>query len=603
MSALPPPPAILHGSATAAPEGTDARVLRAQVAALYATMLASTVVDTLLAWALCALLYWQTRQAGILVWLGLHLLQVLRYPLVHAYFRDPRAAQRSAFWARRHWRELLYYSATWGLAPWLFLPADNLPLTALLMLTMLGLCSGGVPSVAPRWPSVLAFVLPMSLGLISALAWQGDTMHLFLAGCAVLHVGVTLHFARAQHGLLTSALTTRFEKEELAEELQRQMQATRQASEDKTRFLAAASHDLRQPLHAIALFGAVLERALDEHPAQPHARRLMGAVQALGGSLDTMLDVSQLDAGVVRPRWQDWPLRDTLQALQALLGSRADERGLQLRLRTTPLCVRTDPHLLQRLLANLVENAIKYTPAGGVLVVARRRAGRAWVDIVDTGVGIAPEHHERVFQEFYQVHNPGRDRAQGLGIGLSIVRRLSELLGHPVEMRSRPGRGTRFRVHLTLVDTPAPPGAPAVSDDARCAGPLPGHALLLDDETDITEALAAFLHAQGVATAAARDEAQALAHIARAEAAGQPFDALLCDYRLADGADGLQVALRLRARCGPSLALLLITGETAPERLQRVRDSGLPVLFKPVQPERLLQALAALRAGRSVGGA
>ncbi len=572
---------------------TDALVLREQVAALYATMPASTAVDVLLAWGLGALMYWQTRSTGVLVWLVLHFVQVLRYPLIHAYFRDPRAAERSAFWARRQWRELLYYSATWGLAPWLFLPQDSMPLTALMMLAMLGLCSGGVPSVAPRWPSVLAFVVPMAAGLITALAWRGDTIHLFLAACALLHVGATLHFAQAQHRLLTTALHTRFEKEALAEELAQQVRIAQQASEEKTRFFAAASHDLRQPLHAIALFGGVLDGELRGHAAQPHARRLMGAVEALSGSLDTMLDVSQLDAGVVQPQLEPVPLLGVLQALQALLASRADARGLQLRLRATPLWVRSDPQLLQRLLANLVENAIKYTPAGGVLVVARARGAEAWLDVVDTGVGIAPEHHERVFHEFYQVHNPGRDRAQGLGIGLSIVRRLARLLEHPVELHSRPGKGSRFRVRLPLAQPACHPPVPQAA--APLPDRLPAHVLLLDDEADITDALSAFLHGQGIATAAVRTEAEAAERLAQAAAAGQPFEALLCDYRLAAGADGLDAALRLRERFGPALALLLVTGETAPERLQRVHDCGVPVLFKPVQPERLLQAMAALR--------
>ncbi|CAN7399627.1 hypothetical protein LJR039_002391 [Pseudorhodoferax sp. LjRoot39] len=150
----------------------------------------------------------------------------------------------------------------------------------LTMLTMLGLCSGGVPSVAPRWPSVLAFIVPMTVGLITALAWRADTIHLFLAACAVLHVGATLHFAHAQHKLLTIALATRFEKEALAQ----QVRITQQASEEKTRFFAAASHDLRQPLHAVALFGVVLERELRGHASQPHAQRLMRAVNALSGA-------------------------------------------------------------------------------------------------------------------------------------------------------------------------------------------------------------------------------------------------------------------------------------------------------------------------------
>ncbi len=580
-----------------APDGNTARrVLREQVAALYATSWSSTVADTALAWGLCALFYWQLRDPWILVWLGLHLIQVLRYPLIGAYFRDPQAAERSDFWARRQWRELLYYSSTWGLAPWLFLPDDNLPLTTLMMLLMLGLCSGGVPSVAPRWASVLAFTLPMMAGLIGALLWHGGTTHLFLAACTAVHLGATLHFAHAQHRLLTAALHTRFEKEALAEELARQMQATQRISEEKTRFFAPASHDLRQPLHAIALFGAVLEKDLQAHASLPHVQRLRAAVDALGHSLDGMLDVSQLDAGTVRPAPRDLALNGLLLALHPLLAPHAEERALELRLRTTPLWVHSDPELLQRMLANLIENAIKYTPTGGVLVVARPRGREVWIDVVDTGLGIAPEHCERVFDEFYQVDNPGRDRTRGLGMGLSIVRRLSQLLAHPVTVRSRPGRGSRFRVQLPMADAPAPAALPdPVALDVPTR-PLPQRVLLVDDEVDITDALGAFLQRFGVACTAVANEADAALHLQQAAAHGLPFDALLCDYRLAEGADGLAAALRLRARFAPGLPLLLVTGETAPARLQRVHEARVPVLFKPVRAEHLLDALARLGA-------
>ncbi len=580
-----------------AADSTQQRVLREQVAALYATSLSSTVADAVLAWGVCALFWWRQEDPMVFVWLALHTVQVLRYPLIRAYFKDPAAASRSAFWARRQWRELLYYSATWGLAPWLFMPADDLPMTTLLMLIMLGLVSGGIPSVAPRWASVLAFVLPMMAGLISALLWRADATHFFLAACSGVYAGAMLHFAHRQHLLLTASLQMRFEKELLAEQLSRQVAATQRASEEKTRFFAAASHDLRQPLHAIALFGAVLDKELQGQPAHAHAQRLMGAVHALGNSLDTMLDVSRLDAGVIEPDLQDVPLNAVLQALHPSFASRAEERELQLRLRATPVRVRTDPLLLQRLLGNLIENAIKYTPhGGGVLVVARPRGAQVWIDVVDTGIGIAPEHADRVFDEFYQVDNPGRDRTRGLGIGLSIVRRLSLLLGHPVALRSRPGRGSRFRV--TVPAAPAPrPSAPPLPEDRQvpAAGrALPRRVLLIDDEADITDALGAFLHAWGIRSVTARDEAGAALALHQAHERQQPFDALLCDFRLAEGADGLEAALRLRERFAPGLPLLLITGETAPERLQRVRDSGVPVLFKPVEPERLLEALAGL---------
>jgi signal transduction histidine kinase len=572
------------------PLGIEERVHRAQVAALFRNLAASTLADVVLAWSVVALFWWQLRDTGVLVWWGLHTLQTARYPFLSRWHRDPQAHERSAHWARLHVREHSLYSLTWGLAPWCFLPLDNQPLTALLMLVMLGLCSAGVPATASRWASVLAFTLPMVLGLTSALAWRGDTLHLFLAVCCLVYLAATLLFARNLHRLLTEALRTRFEKEALAEQLAEQMAITRRASEDKTRFFAAASHDLRQPLHAIALFGAVLERELQGRAALAHAQRLMGAVRALGNSLDTMLDVSRLDAGVIEPERRPFALADVLTALLPLFASRAEEAGLQLRIRASGLWVYSDPQLLQRLLANLVENAIKYTPRGGVLVVARARGSKAWVEVVDTGVGIAPEHAERVFDEFYQVDNPGRDRTRGLGMGLAIVRRLAALLEHPLQLRSRPGQGTRFRLELPAAEAPRLAAAPEpVQPEPALMQRLPQHVLLIEDETDIAQATGALLDGWGIQLTAVDGEARAAEALTR-----QRFDALICDFRLAEGADGLLVAQRLRERYAPRLPLLLVTGETAPDRLLRLRDAGVPVLYKPVDPAQLRRALGEL---------
>jgi len=569
-------------------------VLREQVAALYAASWSSTLADTLLAWALCGIFYWRLHNPMVLVWVGLHFLQLLRYPLMAAYHRDPLASERSAFWAHRHSRELLIYSCVWGLAPWLFLPANSLPMTALIMLVMMGISSAGVPAVAPRWPSVLSFVVPMMVGLITALASRGDGVHFFLAVCCLLYLGATLHFARQQHSLLNNALLMRFEKEALADKLSEQIVVAQRASEEKNRFFAAANHDLRQPLHAIALFGAVLEKELEGRPEHTHATRLMRAVHALGGSLDTMLDVSRLDAGVIVPHLQAVPLNPLFQLLNQLFASRAEEKGLQLRLRASPLWVQTDPNLLQRLLANLLENAIKYTPQGGVLVVARERGETVWLEVIDTGIGMAPEHMVSIFDEFYQINNPGRDRTQGFGIGLSIVRRLSDLLGHPVEAQSRVGHGSRFRVAIPLASPQKL--LPTVNSQPmpdRMA--LPKRVLLIDDESDITDAMGALLGSYGVEFQAVQNEMEAAAAFSQASALGVPFEALIFDYRLADGINGLDLAQRLRQKYSPNLPLLLVTGETAPERLQRVHDSGVPVLFKPVAADKLMKTLISMR--------
>jgi signal transduction histidine kinase/ActR/RegA family two-component response regulator len=567
------------------------RVLREQVAAVHANAPAAYLADFLTAQSLGIGLFVATWRWQVLLWMALHLALTLRRAY-RRYQRSPDAAAHPEYWARFNARNVLLRSCVWGLAPWLCVPPGrNLGLWVMVIVMMMGGCAGGALSLAVLKRNIPRFIVPSMASLTLALAWRGDSTHLFLATGCLLYMCVMIMFALQHHRLLTAALTMRFEKEALAEQLSHQIAVTQRVSEEKTRFLAAASHDLRQPLHAIALFGAVIEKKLKGTEEWNHAVRLMDAVGTLGDSLDILLDISRLDAGEVAPQIRPVELNPLFLALNNVFVAQAADRDLQLRLRATPCWVLSDPQLLQRLLSNLVDNALKYTTRGGVVVAARARGPLVWIDVCDTGIGIADEHLGRIFDEFYQIGNPGRDRAQGLGIGLSIVQRLSRLLAHPLQVRSRLHHGSRFRLVLPAVT------ASGVVPLAACPGaalPLPQRVLLIDDEAAIRQAVTGLLQAHGVTIDAVASEAEAEAVLVQAAHGSTPVEVLLCDVRLADGADGLAAAQRLSARFGPGLQVLLITGETAPQRQRQMLDSGLQVLLKPVAADRLLQALASL---------
>ena len=513
-------------------------------------------------------------------------------------------------WARRHTRQMILIGVATAPVPWFFVSTQNPEVTALMAILIMVGCGLAMQSLWPMTSSLFGYGIPMMGGLITALLWHSDGVNLFLAAVGTAYLLFALRRGVLQNRQLTDALILRFENESLASRLGEQIAATERASVEKTRFLAAASHDLRQPLHAIALFGAALQNALQSHPERQNAERLMRAVNALGSSLDTMLDVSRLDAGVITPDVQLFQVDALLVSLNHVFLARAEQAGLQLRIQASGVWVRSDPQLLQRMLSNLVDNALKYTVRGGVIVRMRKRGERAWVEVRDTGIGIAPGQLERIFEEFYQVGNPERDRARGLGIGLSIVQRLSRLLGHPVEVQSRIDRGTRFRVLLPAAAAP-PAGTPSIPlptvhaqhEQPRGQAPRPRlpalsrRVLLIDDEASIRQAMVELLRAYAFDVLAVADEATAAMALSQAETEERPFELLLCDFRLADGGSGLDAGLRLRWRNGRRLPLLLITGETAPDRLQRVREAGVPVLFKPVDPDKLLDAIdAALKA-------
>jgi len=379
-----------------------------------------------------------------------------------------------------------------------------------------------------------------------------------------------------------------------AEALDQRIAVIEQASAEKTRFLATASHDLRQPMHAIALFSAAMERTLRDHPEGRNAERLMRAVDALGASLDAMLDVSRLDAGAVSASPHAVQLDTLLLSLNQVFLPQAEQKSLQLRVRASSLWVHSDPSLLYRMLSNLLDNALKYTRQGGVTIIARPRGEQVWLEVRDTGIGIASQQFQHIFEEFYQIDNPGRDRARGLGIGLSIVQRLARLLGHTVHVHSRLGRGTFFRLVLQRAEPAGASEPPKLETppELRSAPVLHGGVLLVDDEAEVRNGVVQLLGAHGIVVEAVASEAEARAALVRRRAR-DPVVLLMCDYRLA-GEDGLDVGQRLRERFAPAAQLLIVTGETSPERLQRVRASGVPVLFKPVRAQTLLHTLAEL---------
>ena len=588
------------------PDELDLRVLREHVASVYAAYDASVFVHFGLGAALGAAMYLHLPRTWILVWMTAHLsLGLFLFLMPRWHPGVPLADTRR--WARRHSRTVTVVGAAMASAPLLFISPGDLPVTSVITVVIIGSCARAMQLLWPLKPALYGYTLPMMLSLIAALAWQGDALHFFLALFSLGYLLFTLRVGNQQHRLLTDSLVLRFENEALAGQLGRQIAAAERASAEKTRFLATASHDLRQPLHAIALFGAALENELREHHGGRNARQLMRAVNALGNSLDTMLDVSRLDAGVVSPAIVPVSLDALFRSLNHVFSARAELQQLQLRVRASGLWVHSDAQLLHRMLSNLVDNALKYTARGGVVVRARSRGGLVWIEVFDTGIGIAPEQQERVFEEYYQVDNPGRDRAQGLGIGLSIVQRLSRLLAHPVRLKSHPGRGSRFRLELPSAQEAAMPDTrlnaprrPAEACIDQAAPAVHGRILLIDDEAEIREAMAGLFQAHALALDAVASEAEAAELLARPDAHERPVALLMCDYRLCDGENGLDVGLRLQRRFGLRAPLLLVTGETSPERLQRVRASGIPVLFKPVNPATLLRALAELAPGPSL---
>jgi len=365
--------------------------------------------------------------------------------------------------------------------------------------------------------------------------------------------------------------------------------ALQKASAAKTRFLASASHDLRQPLQAQRLYVETMVAQAKDTSVRKLAQKIIASHNSMQKMLDALLDLSRLDAGMVRPRFADVSLKHLFMRLEQEFSSLARRKGLLFYLHWPPdsATVRSDPGMLESILSNLIGNAVRYTEQGAVMLAARRRGVQWQLEVRDSGAGIAEEHQQDIFEEFHQLGNPERDREKGLGLGLSIVRRLARLLEHELSLFSRPGRGSVFAVRLPVGLFPvaealqAPAGVFAGLSDRRI--------LVVDDEYSIRDGIACALESYGCTVIQAAGYQQA-----RAAVEQQLPDALLVDYRLAAGENGIELINDLHDCAGVTIPALLLTGDTEPKALHSIEQSGIPALHKPVALNELTRALLKL---------
>lgn len=507
-----------------------------------------------------------------------------------------RASPEDAAW--RPWsRWFVAFSIAegtiWGVAsmalaaPWRF---DQHLLVLLVASTV---ASGALAAFGNYLLAFYAVLFPAALPYaIASLAGRGPLDHVF----AILIPTYVIAFAALGLRINANVLETlrlRFENLDLARELRIQKEAAEQASIAKSSFLAAASHDLRQPVHALGL----LAGALAEHAMNDEMRRLVehigNSVTAMDGLFNSLLDISRLDAGVVETHVEDFPIQPLLQRVCRDYFVESEAKGLKLDLRPCSAVVRTDPVLMDRILRNFVSNAVRYTDLGRVVVGCRRHHNVLRIEVWDTGRGIPLEEQQHVFQEFYQLGNAERDRANGLGLGLAIVDRLAKLLDCPITLRSEPGKGSAFRIGVPLADMRRP--LPAAASDAPASAMPRGLILVIDDDMVIQRAMQSLLLSWGHEVIVAGSCAEMLERIAKALV--RP-DLIICDYRLRDGENGIAVIERLQCEYNEDIPAVLITGDTAQDRLKEAQASGLILLHKPVANSKLRAAVGNLMRAR-----
>ncbi len=380
-----------------------------------------------------------------------------------------------------------------------------------------------------------------------------------------------------------------------AQQLAAAKQAAEQANLAKSRFLAIASHDLRQPLQGLSLLHGTLKRRVKDKEALSLLATAERTSETMADMLTALLDIDQLETGAVRPTLADFSVNELFVALSNEFAEQAKSKGLRWRLVRCGCTVRSDRHLLEEMVRNLLSNAVRYTDVGGILLGCRRRGDRIRIEVRDTGIGISEEQIPRIFEEYHKAE--AVEQRGGLGLGLAIVQRLGDLLAHPVAVRSRRGKGSVFSIEMPLADATPLPAAP-LAGPQRAAGVVrAGVVLVIEDKASVRESLAAMLEAEGHRAISAANEQAALNTVG---GDGVRPDLVISDYNLPGESNGVQIAKALRSTLGWQVPVIILSGDVRAEKLRDIAGSGCVSVTKPVKADELAQLVQRVLASASV---
>ena len=600
MRAAPTPPP--RAATKESPSALADRIGAEQVAALFGSVTLGVSAAAAAAAVLSAILYQfgYVDARSAMAWLGFIVLCAIAHIALRlCYDRAGRGSTEWRLWAYAFTAISLAEGIGWGWGTIGLGSGGGLEVLLLVLVVTLAIAAGAVPAFSPYLPAFLAVHLPATLPYAVASLGADNPVQQASALLMVLFIGGIGALGVSTNRSFRALVTLRIQAEQMAQDLHQQKEIAEQANLAKSTFLAAASHDLRQPIHALGLFVGALRGIAMSPEGQRLVEQIEASTEAMDGLFSALLDISRLDAGIVEVHRRPFAIAPFISRLCRDHEREAQAKGLSLNCRPGNAIVESDPLLMERVLRNLISNAIRHTQSGRVAVLCRQRGVELSIQIWDTGPGIPPDQRERVFQEYYQLGNPERDRAKGLGLGLAIVRRLTHLLGCPVALCSRPGRGSCFAVTLPLAGAFATEESSVKGEELGALAT--GLVVVIDDEVAIREAMATLLGGWGHEVITAGSGGDAIKQLATCTISP---DLIISDYRLRNGETGAEVIERLRLEYNETIPAMLITGDTAPDRLAEAQASGLLLLHKPVSNGRLRAAIVNLvgRARSDVSG-
>ncbi|MGE0112438.1 ATP-binding protein [Aquabacterium sp.] len=585
----------------------DDRALAHDSARLVYRQTSAALMGHFLGVVVTTLVYWEhVPQPWLWAWsAAFALLWVARFVNLLSYERAVRQGPIDAQRWLRSWNTgALIGASLWSVAAVLFYHHGGHFERTALMLTVYSFAIGAVPYMSSQPRLFLACMGLYFIPMIVHTAQLGGSDNLYLAGIWSLMCLCTLAMGRAFHNMFGEMVSLRLHTQQLAQRLRAEMTAAESAQHQaelanraKTQFFAAASHDLRQPLHALGLFAEALRQRCKDDEVAHLVHSINSSVDALEGLFSELLDITKIDTGGIDIQPEHIPLRGLFERLRLTFEPTAFEKGLSLRFHGARHHVYADPLVVERILRNLISNAIRYTEDGGVLVSCRPRGDHLCLQVWDSGIGILPKEQERIFEEFYQTQSKRPlepHHRKGLGLGLAIVKRLAKLMDAPLTLRSRVGHGTVFTVLLPVGKAVR---APVADTPPRARTPLTldrRHIVVVEDEPAVAEGLEILLKGWG-ATVSAFDTLDAVA--AWAAHTEVPPDLLIADYRLPEQRTGIEVIHLMRAHFGAALPVIMVTGSTMSGHETEARSEDFHLLLKPVIPTRL-RALIAFKLGQ-----
>jgi signal transduction histidine kinase/CheY-like chemotaxis protein len=555
-----------------------------QVKMLYESMASLLLINLAVSSALVYAFWNVVSQSLLILWLALMLAVIGVRAVIYYSYKKSYEKKDTQYYIRFLVLGSLSAGLLWGAAGIVMFPPLQVEYQLFILLSLLAMVGGSTFSLSIYLPAYFAFAPLALLPITIKLLLFGDSIHITLGIVTLIYLAALTFFNIKINKNFKHSLLLRFENDDLIKELEIQKGEADKANIAKSKFLAAASHDLRQPLYSLGLFATVLNETTKDPEITELVEQINLSVKALQEMFDVLLDISQLDAGLVSTEKSNIDSQSLFSKLSREFTPLAEKHGLKIIWPEVAYGVETEENLLGQILRNYISNAIRYTDSGTIVVNCDRLEDAVKITVTDTGLGIPEEKHQLIFEEFYQLGNPERDRTKGLGLGLSIVKRAADLLGHQIGVTSIVGQGASFFVQLPYANEVAQTQINAVESNISKVFDNDMLVVVIDDDASIRTGLVKLLTLWGYKVAAYKDGDEALGKLAEEQL--RP-GILISDYRLAAGQTGIDVIEKIKSIYGREIPALLITGDTEKQRLQEMNSVDAVILFKPIAPIKL----------------